>query len=342
MEKVAASAQWFEDNSPTMKAHKKDEVVGISYKVVNVAGESGDASPSTPIGVNLPNADWIRAKYGSKSVSLGNIVEGYAKAEGPGLLKEFAHDEEEIALSEKYGSLAGKIHTALHEVIGHASGKLEDGVATPKETLKSYASPLEEARADLVALHFMMDEKMIELGLMESLDVAKAAYDNYIRNGLMLQLRRIEPGKNIQQAHMRNRQMIANWVYTKGKGDNVIEKVERDGNIYFEIKDYEKLHGLFSKLLHEVQRIKSQGDYEAGKALIEDYGVQVDRAIHEEVLKRSEQLNIPPYGGFLNPKLIAVKGDDGNITDIEVTYPMDFIQQMLEYGEQHSYLPEVN
>ena len=223
-------------------------------------------------------------------------------------------------------------------MIGHASGRLEEGVGTPKETLKNYASPLEEARADLVALYYLMDEKLVELGLMESLDVGKAQYDSYIKNGLMLQLRRIEPGKNIEQAHMRNRSMVSHWVYEKGMADSVIVTVVRDGKTYYDIADYQKLRDLFGQLLREVQRIKSQGDYEAGRNLIETYGVQVDQAIHQEVLKRSEALNIPPYGGFINPKLVPVTDENGEITDIKVEYPMDFTQQMLEYGEQYSFL----
>jgi dipeptidyl-peptidase-3 len=253
---------------------------------------------------------------GSKSVSLGNITNAYDKADGPGLLNEFAHDDEEIARAQKHGRLASKLHTALHEVVGHASGQLEPGTATPKETLRNYASPLEEARADLVALYYLMDPKLIELGLTESLDVGKTAYDRYIRNGLMLQLRRIEPGKNIEQAHMRNRQMVASWVFEKGQANNVISQVERDGNIYYEINDYEQLRELFGELLREVQRIKSQGDYEAGRALIEGYGVIVNADIHEEVLRRSEKLDIPPYGGFINPKLVPVTDENGIITDI--------------------------
>ncbi len=342
MKKVAAQAQWFEDNAPFMDAHKKKEVVGISYNVVTVAGEAGDASPSTPIGVNLPNANWIRAKHGSKSVSLGNIVEGYAKAGGSDLLKEFANDKDEIMLAEKYGGLGGKIHTALHEVVGHASGKLEEGVPTPKESLKNYASPLEEARADLVGLYYIMDQKLVDLGLMESLDVGKAQYDSYLRNGLMLQLRRIEPGKNIEQAHMRNRQMVANWVLEKGKADNVITMDKRDGKTYININDYGKLRDLFGQLLKEVQRVKSQGDYEAGKNLIENYGVIVNKAIHQEVLSRSEKLNIPPYGGFINPKLVATTDASGEITDVKVEYPADFTEQMLEYGEMYNFLPDYN
>lgn len=340
MEKVAANAQWFEDHSPILDEHKKDSVVGISYKVVVVAGESGDASPATPIGVNLPNNNVVRARYGSKSVSLGNIIEAYNNAQGPGLLQEFAHDEKEMELAEKHGKLSSKIHTALHEVIGHASGQLEEGVGMPAETLKNYASPLEEARADLVALYYMMDPKLVELGLMESLDVGKSAYDGYIRNGLMLQLRRIEPGKTIEQAHMRNRQMVASWAFEQSQAENVISRVVRDGKTYFEINDYDKLRNIFGQLLREVQRIKSQGDYEAGKNLIENYGVQVDQSMHQEVLTRSEKLDIPPYGGFINPKLVPVTDEAGEITDVNVEYPDNFVKQMLEYAKEYGFLAD--
>ncbi|MBT8114382.1 MAG: dipeptidyl peptidase 3, partial [Arenicella sp.] len=342
MQVVANDAQWFEDNSSTDPAHKKEEVVGVSYNVVSVAGETGDASPSTPIGVNLPNSNWIRAQHGSKSVSLGNIVNAYAKATDPGLIAEFAHDQEQVAINKLHKELAGKMRTALHEVIGHASGKLEAGVGTPKETLKNYRSALEEARADLVALYFLLDPKLVEMGLMPSLDVGRAAYDSFILNGLMLQLRRIKPGKNIEQAHMRNRQMVAAWMFEKGQAQNVISKVVRGGKTYFNINDYEKLRGLFGDLLREVQRIKSQGDYAAGKALIENYGVQVDRQLHQEVLDRSAPLNIAPYGGFINPKLVPVRDDEGNLSDVKLEYPDDFVAQMLDYGRTYSNLPDYN
>lgn len=342
MEKVASNAQWFEDNSTIMPEHKKKEVTGISYKVVIVAGEAGDASPSTAIGVNLPNSDWIRATHGSKSVSLGNITEAYEKADGPGLLQEFANDPEEIERAKKHASLAGKMHTALHEVIGHASGQIEPGKGQPGETLKTYASPLEEARADLVALYFIMDPKMVELGLMESDEVAKAEYDSYLKNGLMLQLRRIKPGKNIEQAHMRNRQMVSKWVFEKAQKDGSIVKEVRDGKTYIDIKDYQKVRGHFGDLLREVQRIKSQGDYKAGKNLIENYGVIVDKELHAEVLRRSEPLNIPPYGGFINPRYVPVTNDKSEIIDIRIEYPDDFIGQMLEYGQKYSFLPNEN
>ncbi len=335
---VAENAQWFEDNSPLMPKHKKAEVKGVSYKVVSVAGEAGDASPSTPIGVNLPNAEWIRAEHGSKSVSLGNITNAYAMADGPGLLTEFAHDAEEVENAEKYGQLSGKMLTALHEVLGHASGQLESGIGVPAETLKNYASPLEEGRADLFALYYLLDPKLIELGLVENDGVAKAGYDNYLRNGLMLQLRRIEPGHTIEQAHMRNRQMVASWVFERGQKNGAVEKVIRDGKTYLDIKDYQAMRVLFGELLMEVQRIKSQGDYDACKALFENYGVQVDADIHQEVLARSEKLDIPPYGGFINPELEPVTNEDGEITNIKVVYPDDFTKQMLGYSKRYSFL----
>ena len=342
MQVVANNAQWFEDNSTTDPEHKKDNVTGITYNVVNVAGESGDASPSTPVGVNLPNSNWIRAQHGSKSVSLGNIVNAYSQSSDPGLLAEFAHDVVEIKRNEVHKELSGKMRTALHEVIGHASGKLEDGVATPKETLKTYASALEEARADLVALYFILDEKLVEMGLSPSLEVGKAAYDSFILNGLMLQLRRIEPGKNIEQAHMRNRQMVAAWVYEKGFENEIIVKESRDGKTYFDIKDYQALRQLFGQLLNEVQRIKSQGDYAAGKNLIENYGVQVDQDLHAEVLQRAKKLDLAPYSGFINPRLIAQKNEEEEIIEIKIEYPNDFMQQMLEYGKNFSFLPNYN
>lgn len=337
MKVLQDNVQWFEDNSSIAQNHKKENVTGVTYKVVNVAVESGDASPSTPIGVNLPNANWIRAKHGSKSVSLGNIVEAYAQAGGSKILKEFCYTDEEYERSKKHGKLASKLHTALHEVVGHASGKLEAGIGTPKETLKSYASTLEEGRADLVALYYLLNPKLIELGLMESLEVGKAEYDSYIRNGLMAQLRRIEKGEIIEEAHMRNRQLVAGWAYEKGKAENVIEKKQKDGKTYFVINDYEKLQVLFGELLAEIQRIKSQGDYEAGKALVENYGVQVDQELHAEVLERTEKLNIAPYGGFINPKLVPVE-ENGKIIDVIVEYPADFTEQMLEYAKNYSFL----
>ena len=341
MATLANNAQWFEDNSPIMDEHKKENVVGVTYKVVNVAGESGDASPSTPIGVNLPNSNWIRAKYGSKSVSLGNIVEAYGKAGSKGMLEEFYYNDTLVKRAKKYGDLASKLHTAMHEVIGHASGKINDGVGTPKETLKNYRSTLEEGRADLVALYYLMDPKMVDLGLMPNLEVGKAEYDSYITNGLMTQLRRIEPGKDIEEAHMRNRQLIAAWAYEKGKANNVIERVEKDGKTYFVINDYEQLRELFGQLLREIQRIKSTGDFEAGKTLVETYGVKVNQKLHQEVLDRMKKLNAAPYGGFINPVLVPVE-ENGEITDIKVEYPDNFTEQMLYYAKNYSFLPDNN
>lgn len=335
MKKLADNAQWFEDNSTILPEHKKKNVKGVSYKVVQVASESGDASPSTPIGVNLPNNNWIREEHGSKSVSLGNIIASYDKAGGSGMLTEFAHDEEEIARVKEFGSLAGKMHTSLHEVIGHASGLINKGVGQPSETLKNYASTLEEARADLVALYFIMDPKLIELGLLPSDEVGKAEYDTYIRNGLMTQLVRIELGKNIEEEHMQNRQLVAAWVMEKGASENVIEKVVRDGKTYFNINDYTKLRMLFGELLKEIQRIKSEGDFEAGKALVENYGVKVDQDLHKEVLERVKPLDIAPYSGFVNPVLVPVKNDAGEIIDIKIEYPKSFIEQMLDLSLIH-------
>lgn len=343
MKVLSDNAQWFEDNSTLMPEHKKENVIGITYKVVNVAGESGDASPATPIGVNLPNADWIRAAVGSKSVSLGNITEAYNNAGSTGRLKEFVHDDEEFLLSEQYGQLADKLHTALHEVIGHASGRLNPGVGEPKETLKNYASTMEEGRADLIALYYQYSPKLQELGLVDDWQkVGSAAYDSYIRNGLMTQLIRLNLGDNVEQAHMRNRQWVSSWVYEKGKADNVIEKVTRDGKTYFNINDYAKLRELFGELLREVQRIKSEGDYKAAETLVETYGVKVDQVLHKEILERNKQFDSAPYSGFVNPVLVPKMDDNGEITEINVRYAETFSEQMLEYSKHYNFLPEVN
>ena len=342
MKVLSDNAQWFEDNSSIMEEHKKKNITGISYKVISVASESGDASPSTPIGVNLPNANWIRANHGSKSVSIGNIVYAYAQAGGKGMLEEFCHDEEEIERAKTHSKLAGKLHTALHEVLGHASGQLNPGVGTPKETVKSYASTLEEGRADLVALYYIMDEKLIELGLMESLETGKAEYDSYIRNGLMVQMQRLEPGADVEESHMRNRQWVSAWAFERGMEENVISKVMKDGKTYFEINDYKKLQSIFGELLREVQRIKSEGDYEACQALVEGYGVKVDQNLHKEVLARVKKLNIAPYGGFINPKMVPTTDNTGEIVSIEMTYPDDFTVQMLDYAKRYSFLPDYN
>jgi len=334
--------QWFEDNSSIMDEHKKENVVGVSYKVVTVAMESGDASPSTPIGVNLPNNNWIRTEKGSKSVSLGNIIAAYSSAaSGGGFLEEFCYSEEEIERAKKYGDTADKLGTLLHEVVGHASGKINEGVGTPKETLKNYKSTLEEARADLVALYYMMNTKLIEIGLMESIECGMAEYDSYIRNGLMLQLRRIELGDNIEQDHMRNRQLVSAWSYEKGLEENVIEKKTKNGKTFFVVNDYKKLQNIFGQLLREIQRITSEGDFEAGKKLVENYGVQIDQQIHKEVLNRSEKFNSAPYGGFINPKY-SLEEKNGEITDVLVEYPDDFTTQMMEYANDYSFLPNIN
>lgn len=343
MSVLSDNAQWFEDNSPLMDEHKKDSVVGVSYKVVAVAGEAGDSSPSTPIGVNLPNANWIRAAVGSKSVSLGNITEAYSNAGGSDRLKEFVHDQEEFELEEKYGQLGDKLHTALHEVVGHASGQLNPGVGETKETLKNYASTMEEGRADLVGLYYLMDPKLQELGLVEDWEkTGKAAYDGYIRNGLMTQLIRLNLGDDVEEAHMRNRQWVSAWAFEQGKKDNVIEKVTRDGKTYFDIKDYAKLREIFGRLLKETQRIKSEGDYKAAEELVEGYGVKVDQALHAEVLERNKQFTSAPYSGFVNPVLVPEMDENGEITAIKVTQPEDFVSQMLFYSKNYNFLPEVN
>lgn len=336
---LSTEAQWFEDNSPLMEEHKKDSVTGVSYKTVIVAGEAGDASPSTPIGVNLPNNNWIRQKHGSKSVSLGNIINAYNNAGGSGRLQEFAHDEEEIRLEKKYGQLADKLHTALHEVVGHASGQINKGVGTPKETLKSYKSTIEEGRADLFGLYYLMDPKLEELGLVENWkETGMAAYDGYIRNGMIGQLVRLELGDDVEEAHMRNRQWVSAWVFEKGQADNVIAKVERDGKTYYDIQDYDKLRELFGQLLKETQRITSEGDYEAGKNLVENYGVKVDQALHKQVLDRNAQFKSAPYSGFVNPVLVPKMNDNGEIESFSIEQPETFEGQMLNYSKNYGYL----
>jgi len=336
---LSKNAQWFEDASPLMEEHKKKNVVGVSYKTVNVAAEAGDASPSTPIGVNLPNNNWIRQDHGSKSVSLGNIIDSYNNAGGSGRLKEFANDEEEIVLEDKYGKTASKLLTALHEVVGHASGQLNEGVGQPKETLKNYASTMEEGRADLVGLYFLMDPKLQELGLTDNYEeLGKTAYDRYIRNGLVTQLVRINLGDDIEEDHMVNRQWVSAWVFEKGMADNVIEKIERDGKTYYNINDYKKLRELFGDLLRETQRIKSEGDFQAAQDLVEGYGVKVDQKLHAEVLERNKVFKLPPYSGFVNPELIAEMNDAGEIIDVKVEQPSTFAGQMMSYSKNYSFL----
>jgi dipeptidyl-peptidase-3 len=339
---IAKEAQWFEDNSPLMEQHKKKQVKGIIAKAINVVGESGDLAPTTAIGINLPNADWIRKDHGSKSVSLSNIISSYNSASSQkGTLDEFGLNDEVKSRMKKYGNLSSDLHTDMHECIGHASGQINPGVETTDKTLKNYASCLEEARADLVALYYVMDRKLVEIGVMPSLEVGKAEYDSYIMNGLMTQLTRIKLGDDIEEAHMRNRQLNAMWVYEKGKDDNVIEFVKQNNKTYVRINDYAKLRTLFGALLREIQRIKSEGDYAAGKALVETYGVKVNRALHEEVLARYNKLGIKPYRGFIQPKLTPVmKGDQ--IVDVTISYPTSFFAQMMEYGRKYSFLPVKN
>lgn len=338
---IGANAQWFEDNSTLLPEHKKKNVKGISAKVINAVMESGASAPSTPIGINLPNNEWIREVHGSKSVNLGNIVEAYDQAAGGSVVNEFYYNDAIKKNVLAYAGLADKLHTDMHEVIGHASGQIEPGIGQPHETLKNYASALEEGRADLVALYYLMDKKLVELGVMPSLDYGKASYDEYITKGLIVQLSRIKLGNEIEEAHMRNRQMVAKWAYEKGKAQNVIEKKNENGKTYFVINDYEKLRVLFGELLREIQRIKSKGDYKAGKDLIENYGVKVDLALHKEVLERYKDLKLAPYQGFIQPKLIPII-TDGKITDVKVEYPSSFIGQMLEYGKSYGFLPAEN
>ena len=339
---IADQAQWFEDNAPILDEHKKKSVVGISAKVITIVMEGGSASPSTPIGINLPNANWIRKEHGSKSVTLGNIMTAYQNASAAsGLSDEFTFGSAAKARNKEHGELASLLHTDLHEVIGHASGQINPGVGTPKETLKTYSSTLEEARSDLIAMYFIMDPKLIEMGLVPSLEVGKAAYDSDIRNGLLLQLRRIKLGDDLEEAHMRNRQLIAAWVYEKGLPDHVIEKIVENEKTYYVIRDYDALRVLYGELLQEIQRIKSEGDYEAASALVETYGVKVDQEIHQEVLRRVEPLNIAAYAGFIHPKYVPVE-ENGNIVDVKVEYQDDFVAQMLEYEKNFSFLPVEN
>jgi dipeptidyl-peptidase-3 len=339
---IAGSAQWFEDNSPIMPAHRKTNVTGITGKVITVVSEAGDASPVSPSGINLPNSGWIRAEHGSKSVVLSNIRAANDASPNPAL-DEFAASAEEIARAKQWAELGGNLFVDMHEVIGHASGVVNAGIGTPTETLKQYYSPLEEGRADLVALYYLMDPKLIEIGVMPSLDVGMQQYDNYFRSGLLTQLYRIEPGKNLEEAHMRNRQMIAAWVFEKAQADRGVERITRDGETFFVVRDYQRVRELFGELLREVQRIKSEGDFAAGQALIENYGTVVDGELHAEVLRRHEPLDVAAFSGFINPRLVPVMAPGTNeITDVRVDYPEDFAEQMLEYAASYSFLPTVN
>ncbi|MBR6212980.1 MAG: dihydrofolate reductase [Bacteroidales bacterium] len=335
---LSANAQWFEDNSPVDPRFKKPQVKGISAKVINAACLAGDCYPSTPIGINLPNADWIRKEHGSKSVTIANITHAYdyAAQECPkSTLTEFAWDKKEIELAKKYLTITDEIHTDLHECLGHASGQLLPG--TSPNALGEYSSTLEEARADLFGLYYCADPKMVELGIMPDPEAYKAEYSNYIRNGLMVQFSRVEPGRPNTEAHMQNRKLIAEWCYEKGLKDKVIEKKVRKGKTYFVVNDYKALRGLFGDLLAEVQRIKSEGDYEAGKALVEKYAVHIDPVLHKEVLERYAALGLKPYGGFINPDIIPVT-ENGKVTDYRVEYTDDYLGQMLKYGREYSAL----
>lgn len=333
-EVISGNAEWFEQHSPVDPRFRKDKVKGVSAKVITAAILAGDSYPATPIGINLPNANWIRAAHGSKSVTLENITEAYDQAShGNGFNEEFVIDKETSDLMDKYLFITDNLHTDLHECLGHASGRLLPGV--DPDALKAHGSTLEEARADLFALYYLADPKLLELGLLDNPDAYKAEYYKYILNGLMTQLMRIEPGKDVEEAHMRNRQLISTWAYEKGKADNVIEMVKRDGKTYIKINDYAKLRDLFGQLLGEVQRIKSEGDYVAGRDLVETYGVKVDPELHKEVLERYAKLDIAPYKGFVNPVYTPVTDKDGNITDVTVSYDEDYLPQVLRYSKQY-------
>ena len=337
---LSANAQWFEDNAPINPKFRKKEVKGVSAKVITVAMLGGDCYPATPIGINLPNADWIRKEYGSKSVTIDNITYAYDKAaQGNGFNEEFMLREEDRERIKQYGKLADDLHTDLHECLGHGSGQLAPGVKGGE--LKSYTSTLEEARADLFGLYYLGDPKMVEIGLIPTTDLAKAQYADYIMNGMMTQFSRIELGKNVEETHMRNRKLIAQWCYEKGKKDNVIEWVKQDGKSYIVVNDFEALRKLFGELLKEVQRIKSTGDYEAGRKLVEDYAVKIDYDLHKEVLERYKKLNLEPYSGFVNPDYELVE-KDGEIVDVKLIYKTDYVEQMLHYSKEWSFLPSIN
>ena len=338
---ISGNAQWFEDHSPVDKQFKKDEVKGVSAKVITAAILAGDLYPATAIGINLPNSNWIRSHHGSKSVTIGNITDAYNKAaHGNGFNEEFVYSDTELQLIDKYADLTGELHTDLHECLGHGSGKLLPGV--DPDALKAYGSTIEEARADLFGLYYVADPKLVELGLTPNADAYKAEYYTYLMNGLMTQLVRIEPGNDVEEAHMRNRQLIARWVFEKGAADKVVELVKKDGKTYVVVNDYEKLRELFGELLSEIQRIKSTGDYQSAHDLVENYAVKVDPALHAEVLERYKKLNLAPYKGFVNPKYEAVVDAAGKITDVKVTYDEGYAEQMLRYSKDYSNLPSIN
>ncbi|MBQ2299533.1 MAG: dihydrofolate reductase, partial [Bacteroidaceae bacterium] len=329
-EALSKNAQWFEDNSPVAPEFKKKEVKGISAKVIKAAILAGDLYPSTAIGINLPNSDWVRAEHGSKSVTIGNLTDAYNQAaKGNGMLQEFAYSNEEIELIEKYGDSTDDLHTDLHECLGHGSGRLLDGV--DGDSLKAYGSTIEEARADLFALYYLADPKLVEMGLLPNEEAYKANYIGQMQNGLLTQLVRINLGNNIEEAHMRNRALIARWAYEHGKKDNVMELVKRDGKTYVKINDYQKLRDLFGELLAEIQRIKSTGDFAGAQAIVENYGVKIDPELHQEILERYKKLDIAPYKGFINPVYTAVRDEQGNITDVTISYEEGYTEQMLRY-----------
>lgn len=334
---LSQNAQWFEDHSPVSEEFKKKEVKGVTAKVINVAILGGDCYPATPIGINLPNAEWIREKHGSKSVTIENITQAYfLDSMGNGMLEEFALSSEEVERARNFGYLAGNLHTDLHECLGHGSGKVKEGVNT--EALKNYYSTIEETRADLFALYYIMDEKLVELGLIPSLEAAKAEYDAYLRNGLITQLTRIEPGKDIEESHMRNRQLISRWALESGKLEQVVELVVKDSKSYIRINDYRKLRSLFGQLLKEIQRIKSEGDFGAAQEIVETFGVKVDRELHSEVLERFKKLDLAPYAGFLNPVYELKTWPCGTPYDVTIRYDEDYTMQMLRYSEDYGFL----
>ncbi len=338
---ISKNAEWFEKNSPIDDKFKKDEVKGVSAKVITAAILAGDCYPATPIGINLPNSNWIRKDHGSKSVTIQNITDAYDKAsQGNGFLEEFMWSSDEIKMAKEFGSLTDNLHTDLHECLGHGSGKLMPGVSS--EALKAYGSPIEEARADLFALYYIADPKAVELGLLPDKEAYKAEYYRYILNGLMTQLTRIQPGKQIEQAHMRNRQLIASWTYEKGKSENIIELKKKNNKSYVVINDYDKLRQLFGQLLKEIQRVKSEGDLNGAKVLIETYAIKVNPEIHKEVLERYSSLNIAPYKGFVNPVYKAIKNSDGKIIDVQIDYTENYFDQNLRYSKDYSVLPNYN
>ena len=340
-ETLSANAQWFEDHSPVAPEFKKEKVKGITAKVIKAAILAGDLYPSTAIGINLPNSDWVRAEHGSKSVTIGNLTDAYNQAaKGNGMLQEFSYGKEEIALMEKYGDMTDDLHTDLHECLGHGSGKLLEGV--DGDSLKAYGSTIEEARADLFALYYLADPKLVELGLVPNAEAYKASYIAQMQNGLLTQLVRINLGNNIEEAHMRNRALIARWALEHGKADNVMELVKRDGKTYVKINDYQKLRGLFGELLAEIQRVKSTGDFKGAQALVETYGVKIDPELHKEILDRYAKLNIAPYKGFINPVYTAVRDAQGNITDVKISYTEGYAEQMLRYSKDYATLPLIN